>query len=307
MRPRSESSFHCPIRKKTVQWEAQNVYNPAAVVHDGKVYLLYRADDKSPDLKWGRTCRIGLAYSSDGIHFTRHPTPVLFPDNDPWKQYEWEGGCEDLHIIRDDKGIFYMHYTTWSGSRDTLSVATSRDLFKWKKHGPAFKKAAPDKVFGSRSGVVVSKLKNNALSATKIRGKYWMYYTHPCALAWSDNLVDWTPVGKAVWGGSHEAGAIALLREDGILLMFQGGFHNLGAWTLRQALVDPKDMLTVLKEQKKPFLYPEREWEKKGFYGNTTVSNGMVPFKGRWMLYYGAADRVIGLAMGPKVKPAGKK
>ena len=44
----------------------------------------------NPALKWGRTCRIGLADSEDGIHFTRHPQPVLYPNNDPWKEYEWE-------------------------------------------------------------------------------------------------------------------------------------------------------------------------------------------------------------------------
>jgi predicted GH43/DUF377 family glycosyl hydrolase len=119
------------------------------------------------------------------------------------------------------------------------------------------------------------------------------------ALAWSENLIDWTPTGDAVWGGSREAGAIALLREDSILLMTQGGHPSLGAWTLRQALIDPADLKTVLKEQKEPFLYPEYEWEKSGFTGDTTVANGMVPFKGRWMLYYGGADTVIGLATSP--------
>ena len=28
----------------------------------------------------------------------------------------------------------------------------------------------------------------------------------------------------------------------------------------------------------------------------TAKANGLVPFRGKWMLYYGAADRVIGLA-----------
>jgi len=51
-----------------------------------------------------------------------------------------------------------------------------------------------------------------------------------------------------------------------------------------------------LVKQKEPILRPEYEWEKKGFTGNTTVANGLVPFRGKWMLYYGAADRVIGLA-----------
>ena len=298
LRPTPGSKFQCPIRGKEVLWEEQNVYNPAAVVRDGKVYLLYRADDKSPDLKWGRTCRIGLAWSEDGVNFTRHPKPVLYPDNDPWKKYEWEGGCEDLHIIEGEDGTYYMNYTTWNGSGDTLSVATSRDLLHWTKHGPAFRKAAPEKVPGSRSGMVVSRLQNDRLIATRIRGKYWMYYTHPCALASSDDLIDWTPAGKSVWPGGHEAGAVALLRDEGILLMFNSTiWPSRGIWTLGQALVDRDDLLTVLKRQDQPFLYPELDWETKGFTDSTTVANTLVPFKGQWLLYYGAADRHIGVAV----------
>lgn len=292
--PNPDSRFPCPVLGKEVRWEAQNVYNPAAVVRAGKVHLLYRADDRNPALKWGRTCRIGMAWSEDGIHFTRHPTPVLYPDNDEWKPYEWEGGCEDLHVVEGEDGLYYLNYTTWNGQRDTVSVATSRDLIHWTKHGPAFRKAG---MIGGRSGVVVSKRVGDRLVAAKLNDKYWMYYTHPCALAWSDNLIDWTPAGKAVWpGGGREAGAIALLRDDGILLMTQGGHPSLGAWVLRQALIARHDLKTVLKEQREPFLYPEYDWEKQGFTANTTVANTLVPFHGKWWLYYGGADRCIGVA-----------
>ena len=65
---------------------------------------------------------------------------------------------------------------------------------------------------------------------------------------------------------------------------------------LRQALIDRGDRKTVLKEQTEPFLYPEYDWEKYGFTGQTTVANSLVPFQGKWLLHYGGADRVIGLA-----------
>ena len=293
--PAADSRFRCPVIGREVRWEAQNVYNPAAVVRESKVYLFYRADDRNPALKWGRTCRIGLAWSDDGTNFTRYPTPVVHPDNDEWKQYEWEGGCEDLHIVEGEDGVYYMNYTTWNGTSDTVSVATSRDLVHWTKHGPAFRKVGK---VGGRSGVVISRLVGERLVAAKINGKFWMYYTHPCALAWSDNLIDWTPAGASVWpGGGHEAGAIALRRKDGILLLTQGGHPTLGAWTLRQSWIDGKDLKTVINEQTQPFLYPEFDWEKHGFTDSTTVANGLVPFKGRWLLYYGAADRCIGVAV----------
>ena len=39
--PNPEATFNCPILNKLVRWEEQNVYNPAAVVKDGKVFILY--------------------------------------------------------------------------------------------------------------------------------------------------------------------------------------------------------------------------------------------------------------------------
>ena len=43
--PTRGTSWRCPIRKENVRWEEKDVFNPAAVVKDGKVYILYRAED----------------------------------------------------------------------------------------------------------------------------------------------------------------------------------------------------------------------------------------------------------------------
>lgn len=301
--PTAESVFDCPIEKRSVQWERQNVYNPAAVVRDNKVYLLYRADDGPKGTAWGRTCRIGMAWSEDGRTFTRQGKPVLFPDEDACKPYEWEGGCEDLHIVEDESGTYYMNYTAWNGKRDALLVATSNDLVHWTKHGPAFAKLAPERVFGTRSGVVVTRREGDRLIAQKIDGKYLMMMSHTCELAVSENLIDWKPLGKAVWkgsapglfdSGSREAGAIALEQPDGILLFYNGGN---GGWSLGQALVSRQDCITVLQRLDEPFIKPEFAWELEGFIANTCVANGLVPFQGEWLLYYGAADHQIGLAI----------
>jgi beta-1,2-mannosidase len=48
--PIEETTFTCPVRRKQVNWEAKDVFNPAAVVKDGKVYLLYRAEDRVREL-----------------------------------------------------------------------------------------------------------------------------------------------------------------------------------------------------------------------------------------------------------------
>jgi len=87
------SKFLCPVRNSIVQWEEKDVFNPAAVVRNDTVFLLFRAEDSIG--KFAGTSRIGIAWSTDGLHFTKHPVPVLYPDNDFSKIYEWEGGCED--------------------------------------------------------------------------------------------------------------------------------------------------------------------------------------------------------------------
>jgi predicted GH43/DUF377 family glycosyl hydrolase len=322
LEPNPQATFRCPIAGKIVHWEAQNVYNPAAVVKDGKVWLLYRADDEPRPSGWGRTCRIGLVVSGDGRHFTRFPKPVIYPDNDACKRYEWEGGCEDIHVIEDEGGTYYANYTAWSGTSDAMCVATSKDLVHWTKHGPAFAKVLGGKfVSGSRTGTVVCRREGERLVAAKIDGKYWMFWRIGCYLATSTNLIDWTPIvddrGQLVSylpprqghfdSACCEAGAIALLTGRGIVLLYNGENrkHDQGGdrtyipgWVgLGQGLFAADRPTRVLSRLDHPFLRAELDWELHGFTAPAVVANGMVYFKGEWLLYYGAADRRIGLAV----------
>ena len=78
--PNTVSRFFCPVQEKELGWEAKDVFNPAAVVKDDRVYLLYRAEDHEG--KYAGTSRIGLAVSDDGLHFTTMPEPVLYPETE---------------------------------------------------------------------------------------------------------------------------------------------------------------------------------------------------------------------------------
>src|SRR6185437_4704456 len=114
--------FTDPVLHRTIAWEAKDVFNPATVVRNGKLYLLYRAQDPAG------TSRIGLAESIDGYDFSGRAMPVLCPDNDAFRKYEWEGGCEDPRVVEDGKGMYYMTYTGFDGHTARLLVATSTDL-----------------------------------------------------------------------------------------------------------------------------------------------------------------------------------
>lgn len=135
MQPSSVPSFSCPVSKKLVNWEERNVLNPSAVVKDGKVYMIYRAQDNA------MTSRLGLAVSEDGLHFIKEPRPVLFPEQGDFKKYEWPGGVEDPRIVESEDGTYILTYTSYDGKVARLCLATSKDLRNWKKYGPALSEA----------------------------------------------------------------------------------------------------------------------------------------------------------------------
>src|SRR5690349_3869961 len=102
--PNPKSVFLDPMSNSRVAWEANDVFNPAATVRNNKIYVFYRAEDKSGTGIGERTSRLGIAESKDGITMTRRPSPVLFPTNDSQKEFEWPGGCEDPRIAVTEEG-----------------------------------------------------------------------------------------------------------------------------------------------------------------------------------------------------------
>ena len=196
MQPNSALVFTDPIWKKKVSWAIKDVFNPAAIVRHDTLFLLFRAEDTIG--KHAGVSRIGLAYSLDGYCFTPLPAPVLYPDNDAQKIWEWEGGCEDPRVVQDSSGTYYMTYTAYDGDKARLLVATSNDLRHWTKHGPAFARAYGGKYKNtwSKSGAIVSRYEpNGAIVAQKIGGQYWMYWGDVNIwAATSNDLINWTPV-----------------------------------------------------------------------------------------------------------------
>ncbi|ELR71141.1 Putative glycoside hydrolase [Fulvivirga imtechensis AK7] len=323
--PTTSTVFKDPMTGKEVQWESMATFNPAAVVKDGKIYVLYRAEERLGEKEiGGHTSRLGMAVSADGETYTREKEPVFFPDNDNQKEFEWTGGTEDPRIVETTDGTFVLTYTQWNREYPRLAVATSKDLRKWVKHGPVFRNWKNGKYHNreTKSGAIVTEMKDGKLIAARIKGRYWMYFGVPHIwLASSEDLVHWEPVenheGNLVPVMSPrpgyfdswlvEAGPPPVLTDGGIVVLYNAGnskeigVEELGnrIYTGGQALFDANEPWKLLDRTDRPFIKPEMPFEKSGQYADgTTFIEGLVYFHDKWYLFYGTADSMVGVVSG---------
>lgn len=316
--------FFDSLKNNIVKWQRADVFNPAAIVKDNRVYLFTRSEDNPAAAIGGRTSRIGLAVSDDGIHFEQFPGPVLYPANDSFKQFDYPGGCEDPRVVESEDGLYVMAYTSWNYDVPRLSIAFSRDLLKWEKKGPAFASAHEGrfKNKATKSASMITKMKNGRPVLAKIDGKYWMYWGETFVnLAWSTNLFDWTPVvddnneliraletRKGKFDSDlTECGPPAIFTDKGILLLYNGKnapderadpLLPKNTYVMGYALFDLKSPGKLITRSNSFLLKPSLPHEVTGQYkAGTVFSEGLVYFKKRWFLYYGTADSYIGVAV----------
>jgi len=331
IRPDKTATFDCPWRKTEVHWEALHTFNPGAVLKDGRIQVLYRAEDDLGEMKiGGHTSRLGLGTSDDGITFERRGEPVFFPANDAQGENEWPGGCEDPRIATAPDGTFVMTYTQWNRKHVRLGIATSKDLVHWEKLGAAFRGTAYENL-GTKSAAVVHEVKDGKLVATKINGKYWMYFGEAQVnVATSEDLLHWSPQEERPGklraliqprrerfdSALTEVGPQAVRTDAGIVLIYNGKNATNekrdpslrgGVYSCGQVLFDAKDPTRVLERLEKPCFKPELDWERSGQYAaGTTFAEGLVYREGRWFLYYGCADSFVGVAMADAHEPSSK-
>lgn len=317
LRPDPNLRFTDPVSGEKTAFEARNVLNPSAVVKDGKVHLIYRAQDQK------MTSRIALATSEDGVHFTKEKAPIFFPDQDDMLKYEAFGGVEDPRVVQGLNGEYILTYTAYDGKTARLCLATSKDLKNWTKHGPVLKDPKYIDLW-SKSGAIVVAKKGVEMRAKKIDGHYWMYFGDTdLFIARSTDLISWEVLEneenkkmisvlqpRPGYFDSRlvEPGPYALWTEKGINLIYNASNaanHNdpelpVFTYAAGQALFSATKPYQLIDRTKDYFIYPDKEYEKVGEVNEVCFVEGMVFFKDKWFLYYGTADSKIGVAIANK-------
>ena len=140
-------------------------------------------------------------------------------------------------------------------------------------------------------------------------------------VAYSEDLINWTPtvdqngeLERAISprknkfdGIFTEPGPPALLTDKGIVLLYNGrngegdeADPSLPGNTYSggQALFDKNDPTKVIDRSNTCFIKPDLPHEITGQYkAGDTFIEGLVYFHGKWFLYYGTADSMVGLAV----------
>ena len=279
-------------------WESAGTFNPAVMLRDGKIVMLYRAQDQQG------TSRLGYAESGDGIHFTRRDEPVLSPST----EYEKDGGVEDPRLVQFGD-TYYLTYTGYNKKDAQLCLATSKDLVHWERKGVI--------IPANKGNWNVKWTKSGAIVPEKIDGKYWMYFLGTSAdekdqagLASSPDLIHWTeasvrpvvPVRPGMFDSRvAEPGPAPILTDKGIVLVYNGADDKL-VYRTGIAVFDRNDPRKLLWRSDAPVFAPEKDWEKVGQVPNVVFVEGMVKRGDRYLFYYGGADKYVGVAEAPVLK-----
>jgi len=245
-------------------FERDRVFNPSVIVESDTMYMIYRAQG-TPSGSF-----LALAKSTDGINFTRYEGNPLFPGEDP-------------RVVKFDS-TYYLFY---NGS---ICLATSTDLTNWTQQGT---------ILYPVNDWENAQVKAPAPVPEKINDKYWMYYQGEqiawhtkMGLAYSDDLVNWTHLSNPVmtpregyFDSEGTEPGVAVIINEGIFLIYNGwggdGTNtNKTGWALFDKaypshLIDRCDSCIISMPNDHVFC------------------EGLVNFKDRWYLYWGAADQWI--------------
>jgi len=95
----------------------------ATVIKDESGYKMYYHGWSDYSSNW----HIGLATSSDGINWVKHPYPVLYASGG------WEFQLAPSSVIKIDS-IYYLYYSGRINSDIRVGLATSPDGINWNRH-----------------------------------------------------------------------------------------------------------------------------------------------------------------------------
>ena len=279
-------------------WESKAVFNPAAIDLQGKVHILYRA------LSEDNTSTIGYASSSDASSIEERLSEPIYVPREGFETKKMEGansGCEDPRLTKIGDRL-YMCYTAFDGIGPPRVAATfikEKDFlarkFDWKKPELITPKNVDDKdacIFPKKFGknyFVIHRI------GTDICGDYLKSLDFKKESV--DKCIRIFGPRPGMWDGT-KVGITAppVETKHGWLLLYHAISEHRHTYRVGAALLDLKDPTIALSRSADPIFYPEEKFEKEGITSNVVFPCGMIIRDKIVYIYYGGADKVVGIA-----------
>ena len=271
-------------------YAAHTVFNPGAIMFNGKTMLLARVEDRRG------FSHLTKAFSEDGYtNWEIDPAPTFSPEpecvNELW-------GVEDPRITYvDELKKYAIVYTGYSPLGPSVNMAFTTDFVHFERQGLML--PADDK--------------DAALFPRKINGK-WLMIHRPIEngghiwMSTSEDLHYWgkarllIDAHKGAWWDAAKVGLSPppletphgwLLMYHGVRVVPSGALYRLGL-----ALADLDNPFKILHRSEEWVFAPDAFYEKYGDVSNVVFPCGWIHDKdtGTLRMYYGCADSYIAVA-----------
>lgn len=285
-------------------WESTATFNPTALLHDGKIHIIYRAVGVA-DIS-----TFGYGSSRDGYNITdRSFKPIFIHQNFPNKtqgsiiNYSsgggWNGGAEDPRVTKIDDKIYitYTAFDGWGSVRIGLTSISLEDFLnkKWNWKKP---------VLISPPGQIQ---KNWVIFPEKIKGKYailhglspeiMIEYVKDLDVFDGQKFIESIHQDHPKWNlrekGIRGVGGAPIKTKYGWLIFYHAmepnEMHRYKLWAM---ILNLKDPTKILYRSKKPILEPDAFYENEGHKAGVIYSCGAVVKGKNLFVYYGGADMV---------------
>lgn len=310
----------------TIEFEAKCVLNPGVIFDEktNKFVMLYRAAGMDDT----HIIQLGLATSDDGIHFDRYGNEAVFKAH----RFEVDGGCiEDPRITKIGETYFvtYAARTFAPGpywlpewpfppryiSEDDVYTDDMPEFVR-TNITRTYLAATKDFIHYQRLGLITEEDVDDrdvVIFPEKINGKYYMISRPKFQnvegvkmpsiwISAGDDLTSFKDPKLLMTGGDTDwevqrigIGTVPIKTKYGWFALYHG-VDEKGVYRVGAVILDLNDPTKIVKRTKKWFMEPDEPFELQGIYDGCVFPTATVLKDGLLYIYYGCADKHIGLA-----------
>lgn len=281
----------------TNYWESKATFNPGAFHWGGKVHFLYRA------MSQDNTSVFGYASSLDGFHIDKRLDKPVYIPREEFEQKSQPGnsGCEDPRITKIGDTL-YICYTAYNGNTPPRVALTSISIDdflskRWNFSTPIL--ISLPNVSDKDACIFPEKIKGKYMILHRIEPNIWIDFVDDLKFE-GNKLLDGNIFASPTpdkWD-SDKIGIAGppLETSKGWLLIYHGISKQDHKYRLGAMLLDLDNPTDIIARTDSFILEPQLTYEKTGIVGNAVFSCGSAIVQNTLFVYYGAADRVIGVA-----------